>query len=309
MNPTKLLKPWLALALFTLTACAGTEARDAQQSAPVAEANALPGPAMWRIQDEDTEIILFGTVHALSEDTDWRRPELVALLPELDALYIETNFELASFAEQREFNLSGKAAEGEKLEDLLSEEELDMLMANLPADAPPFAFINGRTPWFAALMISQLSMAEQGYLPENGVENQLMDALEQAGTPVRSLEAITATSRLLSALPQEVQIGLLVGTIEELDTYENDFELALDAWLSGDTDGLHEASMSDLDAELPEVYQAIIVTRNASWVPVIEDILATEEGVYLVAVGSAHLAGPDSLILMLKDEGLSPQRF
>ena len=38
-----------------------------------ATAIAEPGPGLWRLEDEDTVIYLFGTIHSLPEGVDWRR--------------------------------------------------------------------------------------------------------------------------------------------------------------------------------------------------------------------------------------------
>ncbi|MGB3627242.1 MAG: TraB/GumN family protein, partial [Henriciella sp.] len=50
------------------------------------------------------------------------------------------------------------------------------------------------------------------------------------------------------------------------------------------------------------VYEAIFLDRNKTWVPQIEAML-DEPGTVFVAVGAGHLAGPDSVITMLRDEG------
>ena len=55
-----------------------------------------------------------------------------------------------------------------------------------------------------------------------------------------------------------------------------------------------------------ESYDTLLTTRNENWVPGIKALL-DEPGTKLVAVGAAHLAGPDSVIKMLKDDGIKVQ--
>jgi len=52
-----------------------------------------------------------------------------------------------------------------------------------------------------------------------------------------------------------------------------------------------------------DAYDALLTTRNKNWIPGIKALL-DEPGNKLVAVGAGHLAGPDSVIGMLKDEGI-----
>ena len=49
-------------------------------------------------------------------------------------------------------------------------------------------------------------------------------------------------------------------------------------------------------------YDRLLTNRNAKWVPQIEAMLDAP-GTKLVAVGAGHLAGPDSVIKMLRDKG------
>ena len=52
-------------------------------------AAAIARPALWALKDADTTIYLFGTVHLLPNDTDWRYPTLDQALADSQTLYIE----------------------------------------------------------------------------------------------------------------------------------------------------------------------------------------------------------------------------
>jgi len=54
--------------------------------------------------------------------------------------------------------------------------------------------------------------------------------------------------------------------------------------------------------ESPEIENLLLVSRNRNWVPMIES-LSKEEGNLLVIVGAAHLAGPKSVISLLRKKG------
>jgi uncharacterized protein YbaP (TraB family) len=57
-----------------------------------------------------------------------------------------------------------------------------------------------------------------------------------------------------------------------------------------------------------DLYQSLLIDRNANWTPKIEILLETP-GTHLVAVGAAHLIGDGSVIDLLKQKGYDVQRL
>jgi hypothetical protein len=47
----------------------------------------------------------------------------------------------------------------------------------------------------------------------------------------------------------------------------------------------------------------MLTQRNRNWTREIQKLMKAEEGTFLFAVGAAHLAGEDSVIKMLRDQG------
>jgi len=54
--------------------------------------------------------------------------------------------------------------------------------------------------------------------------------------------------------------------------------------------------------EFPDIYKLMLVDRNSAWIPLIEPLFKDEK-VEFVLVGSAHLAGDDSVLKMLEERG------
>ena len=52
-------------------------------------APAWSAPAMWRLRDADTEIVLFGSMHALPKGAQWRTPELDRAIATADEVWFE----------------------------------------------------------------------------------------------------------------------------------------------------------------------------------------------------------------------------
>jgi hypothetical protein len=52
----------------------------------------------------------------------------------------------------------------------------------------------------------------------------------------------------------------------------------------------------------PELYDRLLVERNANWVESVETCVKQKTSCFVV-VGAAHLVGPDSLVEMLQKKG------
>jgi len=77
-------------------------------------------------------------------------------------------------------------------------------------------------------------------------------------------------------------------------------------WASGDVDAIARTFNHDL-AESPELRDVLLKQRNANWSQWIGRRLQ-QPGTVMIAVGAGHLAGPDSVISLLKRQGYRVKR-
>jgi hypothetical protein len=99
----------------------------------------------------------------------------------------------------------------------------------------------------------------------------------------------------------------LAQSLEETDKIQESLEAMVAAWRSGDEDSMAELYLEDM-REAPELFDALLVQRNRSWV---DDIraLTKAEGDYMVVVGVLHLVGEDSVLEMLDDAGIPSRQL
>jgi uncharacterized protein len=79
-------------------------------------------------------------------------------------------------------------------------------------------------------------------------------------------------------------------------------------WRSGDMQKLADLSITPFVKDYPDIYQQLLVTRNALWLPQIEQMLQSAE-VELVLVGALHLAGKDSVLSQLANNGYKIEKL
>jgi len=90
---------------------------------------------------------------------------------------------------------------------------------------------------------------------------------------------------------------------KSLDLGEEYLDTLVAEWADGDVKGIGAMMSNPAIFGTQDAYDALLTTRNKNWIPGIKALL-DEPGNKLVAVGAGHLAGPDSVIGMLRDEGI-----
>lgn len=267
---------------------------------------ALAHPALWVVKDADTTIYLFGTVHLLPGDTQWHYPALDQALAASDRLVVEITDDSPANITALVLRLGMDPTH--PLSSLLSSGDYHRLeRAARLAGLPGVGTLNAMRPWLAALTIAMAPLAKAGLDPSQGVDHLLRDAATHAGKPVRALETAEEQIRFLAGMPSAVQLDMLRQTLHETDQSKVEFTKLVDAWKDGDVEAIARLENSLMKRETPALYQRLLVQRNASWAGKIKAMLDTP-GTVFIAVGAAHLAGPDSVQAQLAKLGVHAER-
>jgi uncharacterized protein len=128
------------------------------------------------------------------------------------------------------------------------------------------------------------------------------------GHKILGFETAEEQIRLLAELSEAEQVALLVSVLDDLEKGVNLLDQLAKAWMAGDTDTIARLSVDDLKPEAPTVYQKLIVRRNIVWSEKIAAMLKAS-GVQQIAVGAAHLVGPDSVQAQLAKRGIKVERY
>lgn len=264
---------------------------------------ALAKPALWVVKDADTTIYLFGTVHLMPKDADWHYPALDHALADSSTLYIEvTDDDPASMAA---LVLRHGMDPGHPLSSQLSPSEAHRLsvLANKTGVPGGMQTLNMMRPWMAALTLAVTPLLKAGLAPEQGVDKQLKASMLGAGKPVLGLETAEQQIRFLADMPRAVELALLRSTMRDADKGPIKLTALIDAWKAGDADTIARIGNDDIRKLEPRLYQLLLVQRNEAWATKIATMLQ-QPGIVFIAVGAAHLAGPDSVQAHLEQLGL-----
>lgn len=264
----------------------------------------IKGPALWLVKDVDTNIYLFGTVHVLKPETSWQTPAFTRAFNASQVLYQEAD---VSEAVQQQLGalLPSLAfyADGRTLMDVLDDaDEKEVLEAAEIVGLPPEALTRMK-PWFAAIALTQMQMVKRGYNAESGVDPVLTQQAKTANIPIRHFETAEQQLRMLAGLPEDSQIEFLVAGSESIEDTPDMLDDLVKDWVEGDVAGLADL-MSDEEAVGGAVLlERILIDRNRNWAEEIDELMVREPGTFMIAVGAAHLAGEDSVVDLLRQQG------
>ena len=276
---------------------------------PAAQARAPAArPALWQVSDADTTIYLFGTIHLLPENYQWRTAKFDNAVASSQQLVIETIVDqkdptkIMSAMASLAFNSPNLPP----LIDRVSPEKRPALAAAVKKSGfPPQAFDRMET-WAAAFILLGNQYRDMKLKGDEGVEAVLRNNFSSAGKPIGELETNVQQLSFFDALPEKAQLALLEGAIDNSQSADKEFTGMLRAWSTGDVAGIGKTFDRDL-AGSPELAQALIHQRNANWSKWIEQRMS-QPGSVMIAVGAGHLAGGDSVIALLQKDGYRVRR-
>ena len=239
-----------------------------------------PSPAMFAVRDADTTIYIFGSFHALDGNPDWFAPRIRNAFEQSHELVLETlvpRDPTAPLPARRSFATQS-----------LTTSASFLATTRMAIDA-------GRS---------------QGMQVANGADMVLRDAADAEGKPVEELETLDSQIAMFERMPAPPtgapRAGEPVGPSQHESLSATMVALQA-AWKRGDH-GLFAGMLNQLSRSSPETYKMMFVDRNARWADWIAGRLQTP-GVVFVAVGAGHLAGKDSLLVRLAEQGIESERL
>jgi uncharacterized protein YbaP (TraB family) len=265
-------------------------------------------PAMWVVKDADTTIYLFGTVHILKPEINWRSDRIDAAFRSSENIWMELAEDAPTAVSQAQIWRYGKDPAHPLSTKLSPEERQRLRAAAVRAGIAPVSLESLR-PWLAAIVLSMAPMEQAGYQSKFGIENQLRVTARAANKTIKGLETIDQQFGFLAGLPPELELAMLAQIVEMQMEGVDQLDRMVGAWLAGDVDQLAELMTGDSEVLADNViYKRLLVDRNQQWAKQISDMM-TEPGSHFIAVGAAHLAGTDSVQALLAKRGLNVARY
>lgn len=264
--------------------------------------------SVWKVTKDSRSMFIGGTVHLLSKD-DYPLPEQYEnAYQQSDTLVFETDIEAMTSPEsQQMFAQMTSYDDGTKLQDVLSKDTFQMLETHLSLRNVPINSIQSLKTGMVAVMLTMIEMQLMG-LSEIGVDKFYSLRSKKDGKPQEWLEAIEYQIKLIATLGDGYENELIKYTLEDINNTPETMNELLSYWRSGDMKKLAELSISDFEKNYPQIYSDLVSNRNKLWLPKIETMMKSKE-VEFVLIGAMHLAGPDSVLLHLREKGYQVEKL
>lgn len=264
---------------------------------------------LWEIRKGNQVGLLFGTIHV-------GRPEFYPLpkgrlahLQRANVIVLEADISdtARAIAATQKYAVYPESVPG--LEKRLPAElkaRIDALLARNQLDAAPLMRLK---PWMLANVLALFEAAQAGYMPALAVEAYLARLAASENKPVLELEGIEQQFELFEQAPWATQLAFLDEAVKAVETRaaRREVNRIVQAWETADRPALERLlaemrSQSTVGARF--TVDTILLGRHPQMVRRIESMLA-DGRIYLFAVGSLHLIGPQGLVEMLRARGFT----
>lgn len=273
-----------------------------------AETPLLPDadPAMWVVKDRDTTIYLFGTFHVMDGKADWFNDDVKAAFDRSEEVVLEANLPddpstVAPLVQKYAIDPSGKP-----LTTKLSPEAQAKLGKLLGAMGAPATAFDKFRPMFATMSLAMAPYQALGMTAEKGAEKTLTAAAKAGNKKLRELEGFEAQLKMLNEIPEPAQIEGLEKLLADFDKAPDMIRSMVTYWNAGDAEGFANL-MKEMQADSPAMYKVLMTDRNERWADWIDQRL-DRPGTVFLGVGTAHLAGKDSVQQFLENRGINSLR-
>ncbi|HEX5539016.1 MAG TPA: TraB/GumN family protein [Methylophilaceae bacterium] len=249
---------------------------------------------LWKIEaPSGKQSYLFGTMHSDDARINDFSPKLEQALADSDAFIMET---------LPPDDISVYFMQDARLQDLLNEDELEQVrqLADLNAMRDDIAM--HMKPWLLA-MVFDLPKPQSPFTQDV----QLLDKARNLNKQILGLESTAEHFGTLDSFSREDQLTMLRAVLKRTpEEKQRDFDLLLNAYLSGDTVSIGALDDKITGGMLPaslwqKMRVKLIDERNVRMAQRIVE--QADQHAVFVAVGASHLAGDNGLLAKLRSAG------
>lgn len=169
-------------------------------------------------------------------------------------------------------------------------------------------FVLQAKPWLLASVLMAAAGMQAGYTPDAGIDAHLIARARAAGKRVVEIESVELQMAVFESMKPAEQALFVKQAVEVIRRGAAGavFDTIARLWREGDTEGLEALERLGLENEpmAAAFMKRTIRDRNPAMADAVVRLLDAGDPA-LIAVGAAHLAGPDSVVDLLQRRGYS----
>ncbi|WP_018984748.1 TraB/GumN family protein [Salinimonas chungwhensis] len=258
--------------------------------------------SVWQISDGQNTLYLGGTLHILSPD-DYPLPEAYnTAFEQADILVFETDMAtVASPAFAAKVMQKNTYTEDKTIADVLSANTFAMLKDFLAERHLPVEQVIKFKPAMLGVTLTMMEYQRAG-LTSKGVDAHFFAKGTQQDKPVDWFESPDEQLAFLSQMADGQEDAFIRYTLEDIKELKSVVGPMKKHWRNGDMEALYDITIEDFKRSYPDVFEDLLVDRNANWLPKIKQLMKTPETEFIL-VGTLHMPGEKGVLTLLADQG------
>jgi uncharacterized protein YbaP (TraB family) len=277
---------WAGLAAVLLSL--GAQAKDAH-------------PAIWTVHGAHGTVYLVSSLHLLPREIDWHSTEIETAMTSADSFVFEVPTGASERDEETRFIYHrGLLPAGETLSAKLDDTGRRDYARALSMAGIDAVNLDQKQPWLAEVVLTVQAMYRHNYSADHTPEGDAHAFAAHRGADIRYLDTTRQQMEFLAGANPDGSIGQFSAVLADFPNQPVREAQFVEAWASGDTTAsaaLVAAGLRDLPDE-----QRRLLERNHDWAEQIGGML-DERHTFFVAVGIAHLVGPQGVPALLRARG------
>ncbi|MEN9719166.1 MAG: hypothetical protein RIQ99_2044 [Pseudomonadota bacterium] len=259
-------------------------------------------PALWQVDGPHGQRAwLFGTIHALPDPVDWHSPPIDAALAASDRMVVEVaRIEEAGPVFARLSRSTPQPPARERITPTLRPAFDRLLDAHQLAASQ----LDPLETWAVALMLQQALARDADIDSAHGVDRALVASYPRR---IEELEGATRQLAIFDSLAEADQRALLESVVRDSSASSALDDAMTRGWAKGDLSPIAAETRRGFMAD-PELRAALLTNRNRAWSQRLAQLIQRGARPF-VAVGAAHMTGPDGLPALLTQQGFVVRRI
>lgn len=261
--------------------------------------------SFWVLESEQAKVYLLGSIHVM-------RPDMYPLPTPIESAFLESDltvFEVdmrdsTGIAADQLMQEKGFYAGHDTIYTQLADDTLSLLKAYFQSNGIDIKQFERVRPWLLSVNVGLIELGKLGFDAAMGIDLHFQKKARQLGKPVLALETLEEQIALLSGdSPQVQEIGLKLA-LQYRDEAPEFIELLINAWATGDAEGMYDASASDYERhpELTAQFERLLDHRNEKMAEQIGRFLVETDKTYFIVIGALHMGGEKGLLKLLGEQ-------
>jgi uncharacterized protein len=264
-------------------------------------------PFLWELTKGDKTVTLFGSLHIGKPDFYPVPAVIRSRFDDATVLAVEADVTLS----ETRTTCQKLAAGDEKLEKLLSDDEIIELNRYLQAASVNRKAIEGKKLWMVNLLLTAIELQQLGVDFEDGIDVVVIKQARELKKKIVEVEGAKQCSSLAGAGNAESLAGLnrFLTSVRE-NKMERRIDGLLNAYRAGDGEAIQKIILEEYgDSTMGKTSKRrLFDDRHPPMAEVIDGYFASKE-THFVVIGAGHMFGENNLLQALEKRGVKIKRL